>query len=56
MYFNEKYEELSINRTTVCKIWKEKKKWLAVLPTLQTSNIFRNHPVQFPDLDKAMQI
>jgi Tc5 transposase DNA-binding domain len=56
IYFNEKYEELNIDRTTICKIWKEKEKWLAVLPTLQTSNIFRNRPVQFPDLDKAMQI
>jgi len=26
MYFNEKYEELNIDRTTVCKIWKEKEK------------------------------
>ena len=42
MYFNEKYEELNINRTTICKIWKEKEKWLAVLTTSQTSNIFQN--------------
>ncbi|CAB4381270.1 unnamed protein product [Rhizophagus irregularis] len=55
-FFNEKYQEFNIDRTTISKIWKDREKWLAVLPTSQTSHIFRNRSVQFPELDKAMQI
>jgi hypothetical protein len=29
---------------------------LVVLPTSQTSHNYRNHSVQFPELEKAMQI
>ncbi|CAB4384522.1 unnamed protein product [Rhizophagus irregularis] len=34
----------------------EREKWLAVLSTSQTPHIFCHHSVQFPELDKAMQI
>ena len=56
VFFNTKYQKLNINRTTINKIWKSREKWLAILPSSQTSQIFCYHPVQFPDLDKAMQI
>jgi len=56
LYFNAKYKNLNIDRTTINKIWKSREKWLAVLPTSQTPHIFRHRPVQFPELDKAMQI
>ena len=55
-YYNAKYKNLDIDRTTVNKIWKSRKKWLAVLSTSQTPHIFRHRSVQFPELDKAMQI
>ena len=56
LFFNTKYEELNIDRSTVSKIWQDREKWLAVLSTSQTSQIFRNRSVQFPELDKALQI
>ena len=56
LFFNTKYPELNIDRTAVNKIWKDREKWLAVLPNLQTSNTFRQRSVRFPELDKAMQI
>ncbi|CAB4477464.1 unnamed protein product [Rhizophagus irregularis] len=34
----------------------EREKWLAVLSTSQTPHIFHHRSVQFPELDKAMQI
>ena len=40
LYFNTKYSELNIDRTAVNKIWKNCKKWLAILPNLQTSHTF----------------
>ena len=55
-YYNAKYKNLDIDRTTVNKIWKSREKWLAVLSTSQTPHIFRHRSVQFPELDKAMQI
>ncbi|CAB4375843.1 unnamed protein product [Rhizophagus irregularis] len=55
-FFNTKYQNFGVDRTTINKIWKERKKWLAVLSTSQTSHIFRHRSVQFPELDKAMQI
>src|SRR5215471_17059147 len=54
-FFNTKYSELNIDRTTVSKIWQNREKWLAFLPNSQTSHIFRNRSVQFPELDKALQ-
>ena len=45
LFFNTKYEELNIDRSTVSKIWKNHEKWLAVLSTSQTSQIFRNRSV-----------
>ena len=56
LFFNTKYEELKIDKSTVSKIWQNCEKWLAVLSTSQTSQIFRNRSVQFPELDKALQI
>src|SRR6266487_4719823 len=56
LYFNTKYSELNIDRTAVNKIWKNREKWLAILPNLQTSHTFRQRPVRFPELDKALQI
>jgi len=55
-YFNAKYKNLNIDRTTINKIWKSREKWLAVLSTSQTPHIFRHRSVQFPEFDKAMQI
>ncbi|GBC05305.1 hypothetical protein RclHR1_06170009 [Rhizophagus clarus] len=55
-FFNKKYTDLNIQRTTINKIWKNKEKWLSVLSTSQSSRIFCQHPVQFPEVDKAMQI
>lgn len=55
-FFNKKYQKLNIDRTTINKIWKSREKWLSVLSTSQTSHIFRHRSVQFPELDKAMQI
>ena len=54
-FFNTKYN-LNVNRTIINKIWKNREKWLAILPNLQTSNTFKQHSSQFPLLDKAMQI
>jgi len=56
LFFNTKYQELNIDRTAVNKIWKDREKWLALLPNLQTSHTFRQRPVHFPELDKALQI
>ncbi|GES73009.1 hypothetical protein RCL_jg2073.t1 [Rhizophagus clarus] len=42
--------------TTINKIWKNKEKWLSVLSTSQSSRIFYQRSVQFPEVDKAMQI
>lgn len=55
-FFNEKYTGLNIQRTTINKIWKDKQKWLSVLSTSQSSHTFRQRSVQFPEVDKAMQI
>ncbi|CAB4441110.1 unnamed protein product [Rhizophagus irregularis] len=55
-FFNTKYQNFGVDRTTINKIWKEREKWLAVLSTSQTPHIFRHRSVQFPELDKAMQI
>ena len=56
LFFNTKYQELNIDRTAVNKIWKDREKWLAILPNLQTLQTFRQRPVHFPELDKASQI
>ena len=55
-FFNTKYAGLDIQRTSINKIWKDRQKWLAILSTSQTVCTFRQHSVQFPELDKAMQI
>jgi len=55
VFFNTKYN-FNVDRTTINKIWKEYEKWLAVLSTSQTPHTFRQCSVQFPELDKAMQI
>ena len=56
LYFNEKYAGSNIQRTTVNKTWKNREKWLSILTTSRTSHTFRQRPVQFPEVDKAMQI
>jgi len=55
LFFNRKYNELNIDRSTVSKIWQNHEKWLAFLSNSQTSHTFRNCSVQFPELDKALQ-
>src|SRR5208282_6412495 len=55
VFFNTKYNELNMDRSTVSKIWQSREKWLAFLPNSQTSQIFRNRSIQFPELDKALQ-
>lgn len=55
-FFNTKYQKFNIDRTTINKIWKEREKWLAVLPTSQTPHHFRYRSVQFPELEKSMQL
>ncbi len=55
-FFNTKYAGLDIQRTSINKIWKDRQKWLAILSTSQTACTFRQRSVQFPELDKAMQI
>ena len=39
-FFNTKYG-LNVNRTTINKIWQNRKKWLAVFSNLQISNTFK---------------
>ena len=56
LFFNTKYNELNIDRSTISKIWQKHEKWLAILLTSQTASIFRQRSVQFPELDKALQI
>ncbi|CAB4481139.1 unnamed protein product [Rhizophagus irregularis] len=56
LYFNTKYNELNIDRSTVSKIWQNREKWMAVLSTSQTACTFRHRSVQYPELDKALQI
>ena len=56
LYFNTKYSDLNIDRTAVNKIWKNCEKWLAILPNLQTAHTFRQRPVHFSELDKALQL
>lgn len=56
LFFNTKYKELNIDRSTISKIWQSHEKWLAVLSNSQTSHTFKNRSVQFPELDKALQI
>ncbi|GBC21112.2 tigger transposable element-derived protein 6-like [Rhizophagus irregularis DAOM 181602=DAOM 197198] len=52
LFFNTKYK-LDIDRSTITKIWQNREKWLTAL---SNSNIFCCHSVQFPELDKALQI
>ena len=56
MYFNTKYSDYNIDRSTVSKIWQDRSKWLTVLSNTQTSYTFRERSVLFPTFDKAMQI
>ncbi|CAB4396599.1 unnamed protein product [Rhizophagus irregularis] len=56
LYFNTKYNELNIDRSTVSKIWQNREKWMAVLSTSQTACTFHHCSVQYPELDKALQI
>ncbi|CAB4402410.1 unnamed protein product [Rhizophagus irregularis] len=56
LYFNTKYNELNIDRSTVSKIWQNREKWMAVLSTSQTACTFCHRSVQYPELDKALQI
>jgi hypothetical protein len=55
-YFNRKYPNYNIDRSTIAKIWQNRDKWLAVLSNNQTSHTFRQRTVLFPEFDKAMQI
>jgi len=43
-FFNTKYG-LNVNRTTINKIWQNRKKWLAVFSNLQISNTFKQRSV-----------
>ncbi|CAB4436503.1 unnamed protein product [Rhizophagus irregularis] len=52
LFFNTKYK-LDIDRSTITKIWQNHEKWLTAL---SNSNIFHCRSVQFPELDKALQI
>ncbi|CAB5298350.1 unnamed protein product [Rhizophagus irregularis] len=56
LFFNTKYNELNIDRSTVSKIWQNREKWMAFLSTSQTACTFRYRSVQYPELDKALQI
>lgn len=55
LFFNTKYE-LDIDRSTITKIWQSREKWLTALSNSKTLHIFRCRSVQFPELDKALQI
>ncbi len=55
LFFNTKYE-LNIDRSTITKVWQSREKWLTVLSNSKTLHIFRHRSVQFPELDKALQI
>ena len=55
-YFNTKYSDYNIDRSTIAKIWQNWDKWLTVLSNTQTSHTFRERPVLFPAFDKVMQI
>ncbi|GES76664.1 tigger transposable element-derived protein 6-like [Rhizophagus clarus] len=48
-FFNKKYTDLNIQRTTINKIWKNKEKWLSVLSTSQSS------PTGLPLSDMILQ-
>ncbi|CAB4396105.1 unnamed protein product [Rhizophagus irregularis] len=56
LHFNTKYSGKNIDRSTIAKIWQDRNKWLAVLSNFQTTHTFRQRPVLFPELDKAMQL
>ena len=55
-FFNTKYNYLNIDRTTISKIWQKKEKWLNIQASSQNLQIYKQRSVQFPTLDKVMQI
>ena len=56
LYFNKKYSGKNINRTTITKIWQERKKWLIVLSNSQNLHKFYHRATQFSELNKILQI
>ncbi|CAG8563217.1 5441_t:CDS:2, partial [Rhizophagus irregularis] len=55
-YFNDKYPNLTIERSTISKILLQKDKWKTVLENEKSNKIFKHKPVKFPMLDRAMNI
>ncbi|CAG8785211.1 937_t:CDS:2, partial [Racocetra persica] len=55
-YFNQKNSILNIDRSTISKILKEKKKWLVIENNETSMTTFRHNKVKFLLLDKAIQL
>ena len=55
-FFNNKYKELNIDRTSISKIFKNKDKWMNTVSDTVELDKFRQHSAKFPEFDKAMQI
>src|SRR3954453_13248516 len=47
-HFNEKYPNLSIERSTVTKILLQKDKWKTILETKNSNKVFKHKPIKFP--------
>lgn len=52
--FNINYSNLSLKRSTISKILKDKEKWENFVPTENSTKVFRERSVKFPPLEKAL--
>jgi hypothetical protein len=53
-HFNTKYTDLSLKRSTISKILKDKEKWENLISTENSTKVFRERSVKFPHLEKAI--
>ncbi|GES83583.1 tigger transposable element-derived protein 6-like [Rhizophagus clarus] len=53
-YFNQQYQGLHIDRTTISKILGKKAKWLALVSTSASKKTFRHREVKYPQVEKAL--
>jgi hypothetical protein len=52
--FNSNYSNLSLKRSTISKILKDKDKWENFTPTENSTKVFRERSVKYPHLEKAI--
>jgi len=52
--FNIDYSNLSLKRSTISKILKDKEKWENFISTENSTKVFRERSVKFPHLEKAI--